>query len=271
MRGLVLSFLLFSSHLYGAGSSSSYPLDDVSPDLTDKESLQRGARTFVNYCMGCHEMKYQRFQRVAEDLDIPEEAMMSNLVFDPSKKLGSHMSNSMSVSNAKQWFGNVPPDLTLYTKLKGGPEYFYTYMRVFYEDSTRPFGVNNLLYENVGMPHPLVHLQGIQKKVCKDVPKIAKNGGEMREAITGRPLLENKCEDELVNRGVSPLALVENSGELSIEEYDSLIYDLTNFLYYSGDPSRLERQRIGGYVLLFLAFFYVFAWLLGREYTKEIH
>ena len=83
MRGLVLTFLLLSSNLYGAGSSSSYPLDDVSPDLTDKESLQRGARTFVNYCMGCHEMKYQRFQRVAEDLGIPEEAMMSNLVFRP--------------------------------------------------------------------------------------------------------------------------------------------------------------------------------------------
>ena len=93
----------------------------------------------------------------------------------------------------------------------------------------------------------------------------------MREPISGLPLLESKCGDELVSRGVSPLELVENSGKLSKEGYDSLIYDLTNFLYYSGDPSRLERQRIGGYVLLFLAFFYVFAWLLGREYTKEIH
>ncbi|MEC8298864.1 MAG: cytochrome c1 [Pseudomonadota bacterium] len=186
MKGLVVFFLLFSPYLYGA--KSSYPLDEVRPDLTDKESLQRGARTYVNYCMGCHQMKYQRFQRVAEDLDIPEEAMMSNLVFDPSKKLGSHMSNAMSVSDAKQWFGNVPPDLTLYTKLKGGPEYFYTYMRVFYEDSTRPFGVNNLLYENVGMPHPLVHLQGIQKKVCKDIPKIAENGCEMSEPNKGYPL-----------------------------------------------------------------------------------
>mgnify|MGYP001320995767 CR=1 FL=1 len=271
MRGVLLFSLMLSSHLYAAGSSSLYPLDAISPDLTDKQSLQRGARTFVNYCMGCHEMKYQRFQRVADDLGIPDEAMMSNLVFDPSKKLGSHMSNSMSVSNAKQWFGNVPPDLTLYTKLKGGPEYFYTYMRVFYEDPSRPFGVNNLLYENVGMPHPLVHLQGVQRKVCKDIPKIAPNGGEVRDPISGISILENKCGDELVSRGISPLELVENSGELSAERYDSLIYDLTNFLYYTGDPSRLERERIGVFVLLFLAFFYVFAWLLGREYTKEIH
>ena len=99
MKGLVLFVLLLSPNLYGA--ESSYPLDEVFPDLRDKESLQRGARTFVNYCMGCHEMKYQRFQRVAEDLGIPEEAMMSNLVFDSSKKFGSHMSNSLSVSSAK--------------------------------------------------------------------------------------------------------------------------------------------------------------------------
>ncbi|MEC8299242.1 MAG: cytochrome c1, partial [Pseudomonadota bacterium] len=110
-----------------------------------------------------------------------------------------------------------------------------------------------------------------KKKFCKDIQKISENGGEMREPITGYPLLENKCGDELVNRGFSPLELVENSGELTPEGYDSLIYDLTNFLYYSGDPSRLERERIGVYVLLFLAFFYIFAWLLGREYTKEIH
>ena len=139
---------------------------------------------------------------------------------------------SLSVSSAKQWFGNVPPDLTLYTKLKGGPEYFYTYMRVFYEDPSRPFGVNNLLYENVGMPHPLVHLQGIQKKVCKDVPKIAKNGGEMRDPITGSPVLESKCGDDLVDRGISPLELVENSGELTPVGYDNLIYVLSNFLYF---------------------------------------
>ncbi|MBA58386.1 MAG: cytochrome c1 [Gammaproteobacteria bacterium] len=271
MRILVFLFLMVPSCILAAGSSAPIPLDSVAPDLSDKASLQRGARTYVNYCLGCHAMKYQRFQRVAEDLGISQETMMANFVFDPSKKFGSHMENSMSVENAKQWFGNVPPDLTLYTKLKGGPDYFYTYMRSFYEDSTRPFGVNNLLYENVGMPHPLVHLQGVQRKVCKNVPKIAKNGGEMRDPLSGESIIEERCGDDLLVRGISPLSLVEGSGELSADSYDGLIYDLTNFLYYSGDPSRLERERLGGFVLLFLAFFYVFAWLLGREYLKEFH
>ena len=125
--------------------------------------------------------------------------MMSNLVFDSSKKFGSHMSN-LCLSLCKAVVRKCAPRLYALYEAKGGPEYFYTYMRVFYEDSSRPFGVNNLLYENVGMPHPLVHLQGIQKKVCKDVPKIAKNGGEMR-INTGSPLLESKCGDDLVEEG----------------------------------------------------------------------
>ena len=144
-------------------------------------------------------------------------------------------------------------------------------MRVFYEDETRPMGVNNLLYENVAMPHPLVELQGLQRKVCKKIPRLADNGGEMRDRLTGDPVMEEQCGNDLIQRGFSPLELVEGTGSLTPEEYDQLIYDLSNFLYYTADPSRLERERIGIYVLLFLAFFFVFTWLLGREYTKDQH
>ena len=267
----LLSALLMLVPVVVQGEGAGYPLDEMEPDLTDTASLQRGARVFMNYCMGCHSLKYQRYVRTAEDLGISRELMLEHLIFDPQIQIGDLMQTNLSIEDAKAWFGAVPPDLTLYTKLKGGPDYLFTYMRVFYEDRARPFGVNNLLFENVGMPHPLLELQGLQRKVCKDVPRLASNGGEMREPLTGEPVTEELCGDKLIQRGYSPLSVVEGSGQLSPAEYDQVIYDLANFLYYTGDPSRLTRERIGVYVLLFLAFFFVFAWLLGREYTREFH
>lgn len=271
MKKVAALILMLPAIALAAGGETPIPLDHMEPDLDDKASLQRGAQTYMNYCMGCHSLKYQRYVRTANDLGIPEDLMMEYLVFDPTARVGSLKENSLSVENAKQWFGSVPPDLTLYTKYKGGPDYLYTYMRVFYEDNTRPFGVNNLLFENVGMPHPLVELQGLQRKVCKQIPRLAENGGEMRDPLTGEPITEEKCDKDLIDRGFSPLELVEGSGSLTPDEYDQLIYDLSNFLYYVGDPSRQERERIGVYVLLFLAFFFVFTLMLGREYTKEFH
>ena len=272
VKKILLAILIFlPGFAAAAGGETPIPLDDMEPNLEDQASLQRGAKTYLNYCMGCHSLKYQRYQRTAGDLGIPADLMMEHMVFEPSAQIGSLMENTMSVDNAKQWFGSIPPDLTLYTMLKGGPEYLYTYMRVFYEDETRPMGVNNLLYENVAMPHPLVELQGLQRKVCKKIPRLADNGGEMRDPLTGDPVMEEQCGNDLIQRGFSPLELVEGTGSLTPEEYDQLIYDLSNFLYYTADPSRLERERIGIYVLLFLAFFFVFTWLLGREYTKDQH
>jgi cytochrome c1 len=267
---LVVLLFIFSGSVFAADTGG-YPLDEMKPDIRDQASLQRGARTYLNYCMACHSLKYQRYQRTADDLGIPVDLMMEHMVFGSSAQIGSLMENSMTVDNAKQWFGAVPPDLTMYTQLKGGTEYLYTYMRTFYEDDTRPFGVNNLVFENVGMPHPLLELQGLQRKVCKQIPAIAENGGERRDDLTGEPITEEKCGNELIERGVSPLEVVEGTGTLSPEEYDQVIYDLTNFLYYTSDPTRVERERIGIYVLLFLAFFFVFTFLLGREYTKEFH
>ncbi len=266
----LLTLLLFFP-IVAFGSEAGYPLDEMEPDVADTASLQRGAQVFVNYCMGCHGMQYQRYERTADDLGIPHDLMLEHLVFDPAVPIGDLMKNNLTEADAKQFFGAVPPDLTMYTNLKGGPSYLYTYMRVFYEDKSRPFGVNNLLFENVGMPHPLLELQGLQQKVCKQIPRLAANGGEMRDPLSGEPITEEKCGHELVERGFSPLALVEGTGQLSPEEYDQVIYDLANFLYYTGDPSRLERERIGIFVLLFLAFFFVFTYLLGREYTKEFH
>ena len=250
---------------------SNFPLYDMEPDLYDQASLQRGAATYMNYCLGCHSLGYQRYKRTAEDLGIPERLMLEYLVQDPNAKIGDLIDSSITDENSKVWFGASPPDLTLYTQLKGGPEYLYTYLMTFYKDDTRPLGVNNMVYENVGMPHVLLELQGIQEKVCKEVPQIAENGGEMMDALSQNYLTEEVCGTDLVDRGYSPLQVVEGTGSLSPDEYEQLAYDLTNFLYYVGEPTRLERERTGVFVLIFLAFFFVPAYLLAREYKKEIH
>jgi cytochrome c1 len=266
---LVVSVLLCMS---ARAQEETYPLDHIVPNLHDKASLQRGMRTYMNYCFGCHSLKYQRYRRTAEDLGIPTRLMLDNLMFDPNDRIGSLMENSMSMDHAKHFFGQPPPDLTLVAKLKeGGIDWIYTYLRTFYRDDSRPFGVNNLVFENVAMPDVLEGLQGMQRKVCKDIPRIAKNGGLMMDPLDQKYITEKKCGLDLIERGYSPLQLVKGSGKLTPKQYDKVVYDLCNFLYYMAEPMRLDRERIGVYVLLFLAFFYVFTWLLGREYDKEYH
>ncbi|MFT6434339.1 MAG: cytochrome c1 [Candidatus Azotimanducaceae bacterium] len=261
--------VLFS--LSASAEDASYPLDHIEPDIHNQPSLQRGAKTYLNYCMGCHSLQYQRYKRTAADLGIPENLMLEHLVFDPDTRIGDLMENTMSGKNARNWFGASPPDLTLHSNLKGGPDWLYTYLRTFYRDDARPFGMNNLLFENVGMPHALLSLQGMQVATCKQVPRLAANGGDVRDPLTNEFITEEVCGAELIHRGYSPLEKVEGTGTLTTAEYDQVVYDLANFLYYIGEPARIDRTRIGWYVLLFLAIFYVFTWLLGREYHKEFH
>ena len=258
MRELSAVLLVFASlTVLGAGSVTTIPLQHMNPDFDNKASLQRGARTYMNYCLGCHSLQYQRYERTAKDLSIPKELMLEHLIFDPDTRIGSLIENSMSESSAKEWFGAAPPDLTLYTSLKGTPDYLYTYLKSFYHDPSRPLGVNNLLYENVGMPHALLDLQGLPRKVCRT--KLEADGST-----------QEPCNEDGVVDGRYMLE-VDGRGKLSPIEYDQLVYDLTNFLYYVAEPTRDEREKLGFWVLLFLAFFFVPAYLLGREYTKEFH
>jgi cytochrome c1 len=271
MKKVTLTFLLLLAPALSFAAGSGYPLDHMDPNLDDKASLQRGLQTYMNYCMGCHSLQYQRYKRTAEDLGIPEDLMLEHIVFNPASQIGDLMTNTMSVDYAKSAFGAAPPDLTLHANLKGGPDWLYTYMRTFYQDDSRPLGVNNLVFENVGMPHVLADLQGMQvRPECMQVPKLAANGGQMRDG-NDNLITTEVCGEEIVAGGHYPLELVEGSGKLSAEEYDQVIYDLANFMYYVAEPSRAEREQMGIYVLMFLAFFYVFAWLLGREYHKEFH
>ena len=231
--------------LKAVGASSAYqcgsiPCDEININPANKESLQRGAQLYMGYCMGCHSLKHSRYNRVAKDLGIPEDLFMANLVFDPSVKFGSLMQNAMNSQNAKVWFGVTPPDLTLVSRARQ-PEWLYTYLRTFYQDDKRPYGVNNQVFKGVGMPHVLMDLQGLPK--CES---ITESGG---------------CSEISLN---SPGALVP-------QEYDAAMYDLVNFLAYTAEPNVLERRDLGKRVLFFIAIFTFFAWLLNREYWKDVH
>lgn len=240
---------------------SNWKMDPFHPNIQDKPSLQRGAQLFVNYCMGCHSLKFARYERTADDLEVPHEIFISNLIFG-DQKIGSLMTNAMPVDKSKAWFGAAPPDLTLVAKLRGG-EWLYNYLRAFYLDPKRPFGVNNKVFENVAMPDPFLQLQGTPVEACHQVANIAENGGEERDPLVpGLKVTHEQC---------GFIDVVPDTGKLKPEEFDKAVYDLVNFLYYVAEPARFERERLGIYVLLFLVVLYVFTALLGREYNKEVH
>ena len=175
------------------------------------------------------------------------------------------MTNSMPKDEAKKWFGAAPPDLTLVARARN-PEWLYTYLRHFYADPSRPYGVNNKVFKDVGMPHVLAELQGMPE--CAPGPVHAENGGILRDPLTGEDVLFDENGDALNPCGSFTYA---TEGRLSPEEYDKVIYDLVNFLEYMGEPVQAKRQRIGIYVLAFIALFFVFAYLLNREYWKDVH
>mgnify|MGYP001419683154 FL=1 len=256
----LILFMLSSSYFHAAegGPCKDYGECDVFKySLNDIESLQRGASTYINYCYGCHSLQYSRWGRVAEDLKIPEDIFFENLVFDKSIKPGDLMIGAMSEDSAN-WFGVAPPDLTLVSRYKGD-DWIYTYLRAYYEDSSMQYGVNNLVYPGTAMPNVLLSLQGNQKLVCKNIPVIARNGGEKRDEL-GKTITKEKC---------GFLEVEEGTGQLSKEEFDTLIYDLTNFLVYIGEPSKAARERIGWYVVFYFLIFTALSSLLYREYHKD--
>lgn len=252
MRKLIFGlFIALLPALGLAAGGGAVSLDAFESDHSDKASLQRGVATFTNYCMSCHSMEYARYKRVANDLEIPEALYKENLIFTGAK-IGELMKNSMSKDMAADWFGAPPPDLTLETRLRG-EDWVYSYLRGFYKDEARPFGVNNVVFPLVGMPHAMVGLQGL----CAVEPKIGAEASV--EPLSG----------SINNADVCPEYAIE--GSMTGAEFDQAMYDLTNFMSYMADPVKLERERLGIFVLIFVAIFFVFAYLLNREYWKDVH
>lgn len=233
------------------------PCDQMEPDLADKSSLQRGAKYFTNYCMGCHSAKYSRYERVADDLGIPHNLMEENLIFG-DQRIGQLMEIAMRPQQAKAWFGVVPPDLTLVARARS-PEWIYTYLRNFYRDESRPWGVNNRVFPNVGMPHVLIGPQGLLE--CGAGPKFNEHGGALRNKA-GQPEIDEHC---------GALKPGNIKGSMTPEEFDQAVYDLVNFLEYLGEPVAVKRESIGYWVLGFLLILFVFVYFLNREFWREIH
>lgn len=245
MKTWMLIFCLLVPSWALAAGGSNVQLDQANIDLTDQASLQRGAKLFMNYCFGCHSTQYQRYQRVADDLGIPSHLMEENLMV-VGGKIGDLMENAIDDQQAAKWFGATPPDLTLVARVRGA-DWIYTYLRTFYADDTRPFGVNNMVFPSVGMPHVLEELQGIPTKIVET------------HAIDG--------DEKDVVVGVT----VDGSGEMSTDEYDQAVRDLVNFLAYSAEPVALERQRIGYWVMGFLVIFLILTYLLKKEFWRDVH
>lgn len=256
MKKFLLALMMVLAPISANAASGGVSLDAIDIDLTNKASLQRGMATFVNRCMGCHSAQYQRFERAATDLEIPPELVEDYLIFDQNKKIGEQMTIAMAREDATNWFGNPPPDLTLEARLRGA-DWIYTYLRSFYKDESRPWGVNNLVFPDVGMPNVLEDLQGTVVNHC--TPEELHHAGEARV-------------DPLTGKRIGGCMTVEpESGSMSEAEFDRYVYDLVNFMAYMGEPSAMVSGTIGTWVLVFLAILFVFAFALKKEYWKDVH
>jgi len=230
-------------------AASEFQLEPANNDVSNLASLQRGARNFVNFCMGCHSAQYVRYNRLAEDLQIPEDQLIANLMF-AAEKPQQTMTIAMPPGDAERWFGVAPPDLSLIARSRG-TDYIYTFLRTFYADDGLPTGVNNMVLANTAMPHVLWELQGEQRAVFENVTTTEADGTEAtRTVFKGMEL-------------VSP-------GSLSPEEYDQFVRDIVNFLDYIGEPMQQQRTRLGIWVILFLLVFGLFSYLLKEEIWKDI-
>lgn len=222
----------------GGGGTAAWQQWHAGNELGDRASLQRGARNFINYCAGCHSLKYVRYQRIGTDLGIADDVLKENLLL-PGAKVTDYVLTSMPAELANQWFGIAPPDLSLITRSKGS-DHVFQFLKTFYADPKAATGTNNLALAGTAMPHVLSDLQGVQRVVFDE-----------HGAFVG------------FEAGVP--------GQLSPAEYDAFVRDTVNFLEYAGAPAKLHRATIGVWVVLFLLLFTAIAWMLKQEYWKDVH
>ena len=219
-------------------------LDRAPIDLTDKASLQRGAKVFVNYCLNCHQASMMRYSRLS-DLGLTEQQIKDNLMFT-TDKIGDTMTTALTAKDAKAWFGGVPPDLSVVSRSRG-EDWLYTFLRGYYRDDKSPTGWNNTVFPNAGMPHVLHEMQGTQVMRSVDGPKGA----------DGKPVQVMKV-------------MLDKPGTLKPLEYDQMVGDLVNYLVFMGEPVRAKRTQLGVLVLFFLSLLFVVAYVLKREYWKDV-
>ena len=232
--------LLVSASAFAAGGGN---LQQSGTDLDDQASLQRGAALYMNYCGGCHSLKYLRYARIAEDLGLSEEDVQTHLNFTGGK-IGDHIISPMSAEMGLAAFGKAPPDLSVIARVRGA-DWIYTYLKSFYLDESRPLGWNNTLFANASMPNPLWELQGVQQPV------------HGKKSAAGEVPVEGFT--------------ISQPGSQSREQFNQTVRDITAFLEYAGEPAALKRQNIGVWVIFFLVFLALLAWMLKNEYWRDVH
>ncbi len=250
--------------------------------LSDMAALQNGARVFVNHCLNCHSAAYMRYNRL-RDIGLTEQQIKDNLMF-ATDKVGDTMKTTLTPADAKDWFGGLPPDLTLIARSRSavgqgpGRDYLYTLLRSYYRDDTTTTGWNNLAYPNIGMPHPLWQLQGPRELVVTEIRETKgadgkKNGGweEVRtvHAADGSATASSKPVAGYQGHGSIGNAFAPKDPAQSAR-YDNEVADLVAFLQWMGEPVQKQRTQIGVWVLLFLGVFTVLAWRLNAAYWKDV-
>jgi ubiquinol-cytochrome c reductase cytochrome c1 subunit len=244
VRNAVIAFVLGISFAGGAAAQhEAGALDPANNNIANIASLQRGAKYFVNYCLGCHSAQYVRYNRLAQDLQLSEDQLIQNLMFTGERPFDT-MANAMRPEDAERWFGIAPPDLSLIARSRG-TDYIYTFLRSFYADSDSPTGVDNVVLPGTAMPHVLWQLQGTQRAVF---------GTD--EEHGGVPVFEG--------------FELERPGELGVREFDEVVRDIVNFLDYISEPIKRERQQLGIRVIGFLLVFLLIAYMLKKEIWKDV-
>ncbi|MER0170324.1 MAG: cytochrome c1 [Nitrosomonas sp.] len=240
MKKITIALLILCMAPFGVlAGESGMPLDRAPIDTTDNASLKRGAETFVNYCLTCHGASYMRYNR-HRDIGYTNEEILSKLVLT-GQKVGDLMQSAMRKKEGEEWFGVMPPDLSVIARARGA-DWLYTYLRAFYRDDATHTGWNNLVFDRVAMPHVLYELQGEQRLVVKTSDK-----GEQKSLT------------------------LEKAGQLSATEYDKFVGDLVNYLVYLGEPHANARKQLGIEVMIFLLGMLVLSYALKKEYWKDIH
>jgi ubiquinol-cytochrome c reductase cytochrome c1 subunit len=237
----IITLLLICTLSVNGYASETLKLQTADIDLSDNESLQRGAKNFVTYCLGCHSIKHIRYKRLAQDFNIDEKKLLAQIA-PQNASIYDKMFTAMNRHDAEKWFGLQPPDLSLISRSRG-KDWLYSYLKGFYTDKSAPLGVNNTIFPDVGMPNVFWQLQGEQDAVL--------------EMVEGKQVVES--------------LVLAKPGTMSENEFDGMVTDLVNFLVYVGEPMQLERIRLGKYVLLFLFMFLGIAYLLKKEYWKDVH
>lgn len=240
---ILIIFFLTGPPAWPAGEED---LMHAEVNLSDQASLQRGVQVFVNYCLGCHSAAFMRYSRIAKDLEISEDILRENLMFGTDKP-GDTMTVNMTKDDAVQFFGVAPPDLSVTARARGA-DWLYTYFMTFYRDDSRPFGVNNLAFKDSAMPHVLWKKQGWQKAVMR----------------------EKENSDGSITEVIDHLEL-DTPGELDEQEYSGMVMDLVNFMVYLGEPIKLQRYKIGAWVMVYLFILLIIVYLLKKEYWRDIH